>query len=363
MDVKGLVGRTTVYRLFIASCVVGVCFFIGCGNMGAGGCNIDFTPSNMNAGDNDNTVDNVNDNGGTANGNDNTSGNDNGAAGNENENLNLNDNGTVGGNENTNGGGTVGNDNGTAGGNDNGTTGGNDNGTTGGNDNGTTNANDNTAGNENANTNDNTGTGGGGGGGDNTNTNTGPQSVRVKSSGAAQPGEMVVLSLEEDLPAACDAATLWTQTAGPAALNPNDSHADGSFTFTAPNVAVTTNLSFRVDIPANCAPNQPARTANLTVPVQVANVVFDLPATIAVNSPLSLVNFTSVSGAPADFLTLYFSEEPLPQGVNLEINQFDRTLTVSSGVGQTVEITVQVFAASGLLAQAADTIQIVAAGP
>jgi hypothetical protein len=190
-----------------------------------------------------------------------------------------------------------------------------------------------------------------------------PQSVRVKSSGVAQPGEMVVLSLDEDLPAACDAATLWTQTAGTAALNPNDSHADGSFTFTAPNVAVTMNLSFRVDIPANCAPNQPARTANLTVPVHVANVVFDLPATIALNSPLSLVSFTSVSGAPADFLTLYFSEEPLPAGVNLEINQFDRTLTVTSGVGQTIEITVQVFAASGLLAQGADTIQIIAAGP
>lgn len=351
-----------VFRLLTGVSAICLGFFIGCGNLG-GGCE-------ATGNGNDNTV---------ANANDNTSGNDNGGTG-------GNDNGGTGGNENRNdNSGGVGNDNGGTAGNDNSGTGGNDNSGTGGNDNGTPgndntgntnqngNGNQNTNANGNGNTNanlnvnsntsSNTNTNGGGGG--NTNTNSGPVNVMTRSSGAAQPGMTVTLFLDEDLPASCEAQALWSQTGGmPLVALTNHGAGGGQFmpgsaTFMAPAVPATTNLTFRVDIPAGCAAGEPARTGSVIVPIQVADLVFNLPVSIQVGASLNLTTVTMVSGAPNDFLALYFTEDPLPQGVDADINQFNSTLTVHAGAGRTLRVTCQIFGAAGLLAEASDTINIV----
>jgi hypothetical protein len=340
------------FRLSAAIASLAVCVFLGCGNMEGGGGGCDFTAGNGNENENANVNDNDdNDNGGTANDNE-PGGNDNSS--NDNDGGNVNDN--TAGNDNSSS-----NDNTAGNGNDNTT--GNQNDNTAGNDNSGDNTNDNTAGNGNSNDNttgnqnDNTPPGGGGGGGGGGGT---PTSVQTKSSGAAVPGSLVVLSLNEDLPNACEAAAVWSQTGGP--MVDNLVHqGDGSARFTTPTqdqIPTTMNLTFVVNIPASCSVG--ARTGTITVPVQVANLVFDLPGTLALNAPLNLVDFTAVNGAPSDFLVLYFSQEPLPDGVVLDINQFTSTLTVTAGVGQPIRITVQVFAAAGLLAEASDVIQVVA---
>lgn len=349
MSFEKFLGRNVAYRLTMGVAAMALCFFMGCGNLG--GC--EFTPGN----ENENSA---NDNDGGAGGNDNV-------VDNENDNVtdNENDNEPVGGNENDNTGGGTGNDNSGGGtGNDNEPSG-NDNAGTG-NDNGTSNANDNGTSNSNANGNDNTisnqNTNGGGGG-----TGGNPVPISVKSV-TTQPSLLVILTYEEDLAAACDSAAVWSQTGGPnvgAIVIPGD----GSGRFTAPartalipagqTQPVTTNLTFSVSIPANCVAGSPARTGTTTVPVQVANLAFDLPATITLNTPLNLAQFTMVSGTPAQFLTLYMAEEPLPAGVDLDINQFTSTMEVFAGVGQAVEITVQVIAAAGTLAEATDVVQIV----
>ncbi len=346
MKMTGCWDRNVMFRLVAGAASLALCAFLGCGNMGAGGC--DFTP-----GPDGNVNDNVdNDNGGTAGDNDNV------PDGNGNSPANGNDNTSVDNTNDNTGGGTGGNDNGATAGNDN-TPPANDNTGTGGNDNTVGNANDNGASNSNDNaadnSNDNTPGGGGGGGGGT------PTNIRTKTSGATVPAALVVLSLDEDLPNPCEAAALWTQTSGPA-VDGLIHQGDGSARFTAPTrdrVPTTMNLGFEVNIPSSCSVG--ARRGTAIVPVQVANLVFDLPATVSLNTPLGLDDFTAINGAPTDFLVIYLPPDPLPADVALDINQFASTLTVTSGIGSAVRITAQVFAAAGLLAEASDMIQIVAA--
>jgi len=359
-----------VVRLLAAAACLCLCVLIGCGNLGAG-CNGGPSTNDNEPTGNDNIADN--DNGDLGNDNepenDNTDNDNTGTAnGNANQNQNRNDN--VGGG---------GNDNGAANTNDNAVSNSNQN----GNLNGNANANANGNANGNGNSNDNT-TGGGGapvcGNGvregteecddgnatPNDGCDNGCQMVATKSSGAAQPGEVVTLSLNEDLPGtSCEIAAVWTQNpADPVQVTLTDgglacaSLGEGCASFTAPAVATTTSLRFTVNIPAaNCSAG--AQTGSQTVPIQVANLTFNLPNQIRLNRPLDLDQSTTVTGAPAAAEVFYFAQDPLPADVALDIDQPTGVLTVTAGVGRTITIIVQVTAQAGMLAEETDTILIV----
>jgi len=200
------------------------------------------------------------------------------------------------------------------------------------------------------------------------------EQVATKSSGAAGPGDTVTLSLGDTVPTDWLDSAEWEQNEGNLpAVTPLIPEGPGGVTFTAPNVTETTDLEFTVTIIGGCPLG--TLTGSVTVPIQVADVVFDLPSTIAVGETLDLDDddnpdtgqpILTITGAPTDREVLFFpaaeDNGELPEGVEVTVDQDTGVMTVSAGIGETIQITVQVFGTAGLLAEASDTIEIVAPG-
>ena len=228
----------------------------------------------------------------------------------------------------------------------------------------------------------------------------GPHPFAAKSSGAAQPGETVTLTLDvralddpccaEDpdcLPQDCREAATWElgtcmadvdgdgtdepvpcPVVEPAPTRDENDVLDGGAAFPAPNITTTTSLNFTVTVPQTCSVG--ARTGSLSVSIQVASVDFDMPDTVVVDGSVNLTDATTVTGAPANRLHLYFPQEFLPPGVEINITQesvdlltgdpIPAQLEVIAGADQTIEVTLQVVGLAGVLAEVRDTILIVA---
>ena len=174
-----------------------------------------------------------------------------------------------------------------------------------------------------------------------------------------------IAPLDEDPPlsAQCLAAVSWTQTAGPT-VSQSELTTDpvtGKLTFTAPGVTTTTTLSFGLSI-STCSGLANGGTGSASVPVQVASVTFDLPATIPVGGSVDLMagTVTVITGAPADVQPLFFALEPVPQGVSIGLTTSMLMVDGTGVPGQTINITVFVLASAGFLTEAVDSIQIVA---
>jgi hypothetical protein len=100
------------------------------------------------------------------------------------------------------------------------------------------------------------------------------------------------------------------------------------------------------------------------VSVQVATIELNLPATITVggDGAINLFDYTFVNDelkTPAELdaaglEVLFFASEPgdgnLPPGVVLTIDQETGLLTVTSGSGQSIEVTARLFGTAGELA-------------
>jgi hypothetical protein len=195
------------------------------------------------------------------------------------------------------------------------------------------------------------------------------EDLSIKTSGAARPGETVTLILADE--------GFWNvqweqnQRNEPAVTLTRVGRTNA--TFIAPDVDSSTDLCFTVR--AQHCPGV-EQTGSVNVPIQVAEVVFDLPSTIAVGETLDLDDdFTNVSsqpiltvtGAPDGYQALFFAEGggggALPPGVSLTIDQATGELTATAGEGETIRVTVVIMWTAGILAEASDTIEIVAAGP
>jgi hypothetical protein len=190
-----------------------------------------------------------------------------------------------------------------------------------------------------------------------------PKPIRVRSSGAAQPGDTVWLHLAEELPGNRETTAVWTQSAGPS-VGPILHTGNGSARFTAPGpdaVPMTVDAAFEVKVPGDCS--AAPRFGAVMVAFQVADLTLDLPATVALHVELSLKEFVSIEGAPPEFVVLYSVQEPLPPGVDLDLDPVTRSLIFFSGVGSVIEVQAQVFGAAGLLATAVDELVIVSDEP
>jgi hypothetical protein len=185
----------------------------------------------------------------------------------------------------------------------------------------------------------------------------------AKTSGAAQPGDTVTLLFAEPVPDEWQEGWSATWTADPGnveavTLIPGLNGREASFT--APAVSQTIELTFDALV-CTLDINQPLVTTSATVSIQVVSqLMFDLPDTITLNVPLDLTLYTTVTGAPPGYVALYFVEDPPPDGITAEIDQDTGTLTVVGGVGETITVNVQIWGTADLLAEASDTIQIVA---
>ena len=187
-----------------------------------------------------------------------------------------------------------------------------------------------------------------------------------KTSGAAQPPPpetIVTLGFAEPVPSEWQNG--WSATWTAAASNPvqvtlTPAGDNREATFAAPDVTTTAELTFdALVVTLDCG--TPLVTTSVMVPIQlVSELLFDLPDTITLNVPLDLTLYTTVTGAPPGYVALYFVEDPPPDGITAEIDQDAGTLTVVGGVGETMTVNVQIFGTAGLLAEASDTIQIVA---
>ena len=186
--------------------------------------------------------------------------------------------------------------------------------------------------------------------------------VGTKSSGAAQPGETVDLDLDDGEDAEWKA--VWSQVPGPVDAGPLTVVNDRSATFVAPNPIlmagqdpVSVALTFTA---TGCRADMPGLglTGEVSVPIQVASVQLDLDDCVNVGANLTLSDFVTLSGEPAGVELLFFVTNggTLPPGVDVEVD--GDVLTVIAGAGETIEITVQVFATANLLAEATDTIDI-----
>ncbi len=179
--------------------------------------------------------------------------------------------------------------------------------------------------------------------------------------GAAQAGETVKITLGDTEPS--DRTARWAQEPNDAVAFPVtlDAQADNrSATFTAPVVPQTTDLRF---LAAGCSSSEPGQvfTGEVTAPIQFADVTLDFSSIndqIAIGEPLTLTNFINVSGIDLADIELFFSSTgPDP------IDQATSVLTVTSGVGETITITVQVLATAGFLDNDSDDLTIIAAPP
>jgi len=194
--------------------------------------------------------------------------------------------------------------------------------------------------------------------------------VATRTSGAASPGDTVTLSPGDLIPHDWFDTMQWEQDEGnEPAVTPLTPDGWGGVTFTAPGVTETTDLTFTVRT-NGCGLGE--LTGSATVPVQVAEVTFDLPTSITVGDTLDLDDddnpdtgekILTITGAPADPEILFFAAAvgngELPAGVELTIDQDTGVMTVTTGAGETIQVTVQVFGTAGLLAEVSDTINIV----
>ncbi len=197
----------------------------------------------------------------------------------------------------------------------------------------------------------------------------GTVAVGTKSSGAAQPGDTVTLTL--DSTESEDWSAEWSQDpsdpAGVQVALTQGTPDSQSATFTAPDVEVTTTLNFSVSSGQCGEFTDVVPTGDLAVEVQVASVTFVLRDTIAVGGSLTLddASITTVDGAPLDFELLYFVSDDgaLPPGVIVSVNQDTNVLTVdAASATATIEIKVQAWGTGGLLAHASDTTEIITGG-
>ncbi len=189
--------------------------------------------------------------------------------------------------------------------------------------------------------------------------------ILTKSSGAAQPGEVVAIDLADEENQSL--TIIWVQDAVDT-IRATLSQPGGSneATFTAPSVTTTTDLHFvAVGACGNVAGGL-VPAGKLTVSVQVASVVLELGPTdpASVNDVITLTNFTTTQNAPVGAELLYFasaqgSSDDLPPGTTVTIDQDAGTLTINTAPdGTVIEITVQLFGTAGLLATDSDTITI-----
>ncbi len=248
--------------------------------------------------------------------------------------------------------------------------------------------------------------------------------IETKHSGAAQPGDRVDMDLADsedrgqcvggsnddgpcDLDTDCPGGDcdqiipVWVQdgedtvrvnlsrrcVGGPSDDSPCDDdtdcpggECDRAASFDAPEVTATTNLRFVAVMDCVDSGAGVVRAGRLTIPIQVATIELTLPATVEEGQQLNLYTFTRVNGdaCAADqtcggvslsdrgLEVLFFAAQPgngsLPPGVSLSIDQATGVMTVTSGAGQTIEITARLFGTAGELANNegdGDTIVIV----
>jgi len=180
--------------------------------------------------------------------------------------------------------------------------------------------------------------------------------LATKTSGATQPGEVVSLNLRASVPAGWGDTATWSDDTG-LTIGFDDNDSDGTATFTAPAVAETTILSFTVTT-EGCSVG--ILTGSASVPVQVATLNFTLTE-VVIDAPVILSSFAQLTGAPDSTVIIFSIDDPPDVERTYDPENF--TLTVTSGAGNTLTITVQVFGAAGLLASTDPpvTINIVAA--
>jgi hypothetical protein len=201
--------------------------------------------------------------------------------------------------------------------------------------------------------------------------------LATKSSGAAQPGDTVTVDLADIEPETL--VPSWVQDVNDAtrvALTPQPG--TQTATFTAPGVQTTTNLHFVAVVGCPRVGVDPIRSGALTVPIQVATVVIELPPDgFAEGTQENLYQFTNVNGngvgvedaaslAAKGLELLFFASAEgngsPPSGVDVSINQDTGVLTITSGAGETIKITGRLFGTAGELAFDDDTVLIVAGG-
>lgn len=192
--------------------------------------------------------------------------------------------------------------------------------------------------------------------------------VAAKSSGAAQPGENVTLTLADSVPAAWKNSAQWTQVFDIKSGDPQVTlSADGSggASFTAPQVENSVDLTFQVTTNAcfdqgTAGTNIQQLVGTVVVPIQVVNSVTFTPpvgptpvgGTIKLNDPNSDPPTLVVTGI-TDFQAFFFAANggSLPEGVEISVDQETSILTVTKappGVS-TVTIKVEIFGTAGLL--------------
>jgi len=195
------------------------------------------------------------------------------------------------------------------------------------------------------------------------------------SSGAAQPGDTVELTLASGLtgnvvagsPSFNNAHATWRQSPDDALIvaiesvdvavgSPDDQQ---SVTFAAPTVATSTTLNFVAGV---CTPDS-IGTGSLTltepVSIQIATVTMTLAATYAVGDVVQLADLATLGAdAPAGAELLFFAT--LNGDAPVTIDNTAGTMTVGDSVSTTVTISVEVLATAGQLASATGTFTIVA---
>ena len=175
--------------------------------------------------------------------------------------------------------------------------------------------------------------------------------VAAKTSGATRPGETVMLTLSDQLPASWGDTAVWTQEDpdDPGLVVTLTPDGNGGATFTAPQVAVngTTLLDFTVTT-EGCVLLDPGMTlkGSVMVPIQTATLTFNLTE-IALNDPVNLSNCVD-EPIPPEFVLLFVIEDG--PGVAHTYNPLTTTLTVTAGnEGDTLTISAEVWGAAGRL--------------
>ncbi len=195
--------------------------------------------------------------------------------------------------------------------------------------------------------------------------------VGTISSGAAQPGDLVEIDLAGD--ADPGLVPLWVQDVSNAVrVNLVQAPGSRSASFIAPQVTATTDLHFVPVI--DCVPGGLGLVpgGRLTVPIQVGTVQLALPESVTEGEQLNLYHFALVNGelttpeslADRGLRLILSASGPgggtLPPDVDASIDQETGVMTVTSGAGQTIEITARLFGTAGELGNDNDTILIAA---
>ena len=187
--------------------------------------------------------------------------------------------------------------------------------------------------------------------------------IGTKSSGAAQPNQLVSLDLADDEDPNID--ILWVQDAADVVrVALNQPAGQNVATFTAPIVASTTNLRFIAVGVCTNGPTGPVPAGLQSVSVQRADVEINLPPSINVGDTISLTTFTTVNVDFPGRELLFFASAPgpdddLPPDTEVTIDQDAGTLTVIDAPdGTVIEIIVRLFGTAGLLDTDSDTITI-----